>query len=307
MTVAELKQHERPSRGYATAIAAMVLSAACWGFATVMTKGALSGLPPFTLLTIQLGTSIAFLWGAVAAFRQRVPLGRGAGGAALSGLFEPGLAYGATVPGLALTSAANASVIGTAEPALVCAMAWLLLGDRPQAGVAFGVVGAMGGVALITLSGQSTGEADGHASGDLLVLAGTLFASLYVVMSSRSVAQFAPLPLAALQQTMGFLFSLLLLLGVWLLGLERLPHAVPAGAILLAAASGIVQYAMAFWFYLVGLRVLRTSVAALFLTLIPVFGVSGATVFLGETMTSAQWLGCAIVIAAVAVIAWRRG
>lgn len=80
----------------------------------------------------------------------------------------------------------------------------------------------MAGVTLISLSDPGD-LALGHAAGDLLVLAGTLFAAFYVVASSRPVGEFAPLPLAALQQTVGPGFALLLPAVTLLLGWERPP------------------------------------------------------------------------------------
>ena len=52
---------------------------------------------------------------------------------------------------------------------------------------------------------------------------------------------------------------------------------------------------------------IRQTTAALFLALIPVFGVSGAMLFLGESLLPEQLLGCAIVIVAVAMTARRAG
>ena len=292
---------------------AIVCSAACWGLATVATKGALETLPPFFILAVQLTASVSFLWTAVCLSGASLRGVRG-GGIALSGLLEPGLAYGVGVPGLALTSAANASVISTVEPALICAIAWLLLRDRPSRTVAAALVLAMAGVALVTVSGaeanwatDGSASAGGHLAGDALILLGTLFAALYVVVSSRLVGHLAPLPLAALQQSVGLAFALVLLLGVWTLGIETLPQTLPLETLLLVAGSGIVQYALAVWLYLTGLSVLPPAVAGLFLTLIPVFGVSGAMIFLGEAVAPLQWVGGGLVILAVsAVIRGRR-
>lgn len=212
----------RPAhRGLTLAVAGMVASAACWGLAMVMTEGALAQVPPFTLLAIQLGASVGFLW-AAAVTGARIPLGRRARRAAATGLLEPGLAYGVGVPGVALTTASNASVIGPAESAFILPLAWLLFGHRP-------------GDTRRPRHPDREGRRDsdlalgfrrpglGHAAGDLLVLAGTLFAAFYVVASSRPVGEFAPLPLAALQQTVGPGFALLLPAATLLLGWERPP------------------------------------------------------------------------------------
>ena len=42
-------------------ITALVLAAACWGGATVITKHVLTDVPPLTLLVLQLTVSVAFL------------------------------------------------------------------------------------------------------------------------------------------------------------------------------------------------------------------------------------------------------
>jgi drug/metabolite transporter (DMT)-like permease len=61
----------------------------------------------------------------------------------------------------------------------------------------------------------------------------------------------------------------------------------------------VVSYAFSFWLYLSGLRRVPASQAALYLTLIPVFGVAGAALALKERLTPLQWVGAAVVIGAV--------
>jgi hypothetical protein len=43
----------------------MIIAAACWGIATVMSKGALTQVAPLTLLVVQLAISIILLWAIV--------------------------------------------------------------------------------------------------------------------------------------------------------------------------------------------------------------------------------------------------
>ena len=291
----------RPRSQRLWAIGALVMSTACWGLATVMTKSVLAVTPPFTLLAIQLGASIAFLWIATRVTRQRVPFDRRSRRMALSGLLEPGLTYGLAVPGLALTSVTHASVIGAAEPALICVLAWAMLGDRPAARVLLAIMAAMAGVVLVTFTGAARPSAGGHA-GDILILLGILCAALYVVVSSRLVAEIAPLPLVTLQQSVAFVFALVLLAGAWALGFEKRPAALPPGTILIAAVAGVMQYALAFWFYLIGLKALPVGLSALLLTLAPLFAIVGAMVFLGERLAPLQWLGGAVVLGAMIAI-----
>jgi drug/metabolite transporter (DMT)-like permease len=66
-----------------------------------------------------------------------------------------------------------------------------------------------------------------------------------------------------------------------------------------AVASGIVYYALAFWFYIVGLKKIPASLAGFFLNLIPIFAVGGAYLFLGERLAAVQWAGVALILVAV--------
>jgi drug/metabolite transporter (DMT)-like permease len=293
-----------PTGSLTLAALAMTGSAACWGFATVMTKGALAHIPPFTLLAIQLAASVTFLWIAALALGHRAGMNRKTARAASTGLFEPGLAYGLGVPGLALTTAANASVIGAMEPAIILLVVWLLYGTRPHAGLVSAIAVAMTGVGLMT-GAELTGLGAGDIRGDALVFLGTACAALYVVTSSKLVADFAPLPLSALQQSVGLVAALGFLAIALATSFETLPATIDPSVLALAITSGIVQYALPFWLYLIGLRTLPVGTAGLFLTLTPVFGISGGMIFLGETLTALQIAGATLAIAALVMIVRR--
>jgi drug/metabolite transporter (DMT)-like permease len=85
--------------------------------------------------------------------------------------------------------------------------------------------------------------------------------------------------LTCLQQSFGLGVALLVLAVARLAGHERLPETPQAGILAFTVASGLVQYALAFWLHLVGLRRLPVGVAALFLTLTPFFGMAGGCSF----------------------------
>ncbi len=57
--------------------------------------------------------------------------------------------------------------------------------------------------------------------------------------------------------------------------LEQLPLSLSEEIMVLAIASSWFQYALAFWLRLVNLRGLPVSVVGMFLTLTPIFGVTG--------------------------------
>ena len=62
-----------------------------------------------------------------------------------------------------------------------------------------------------------------------------------------------------------------------MLGGAPWPDHVTAAGWASAIASGILYYALAYWFYLSGLRHVPASLAAVSFYLIPIFGVAGAS------------------------------
>ncbi len=71
-------------------------------------------------------------------------------------------------------------------------------------------------------------------------------------------------------------------------------------------ASGALDYAVAFGFYLAGRGHVSASIAATFLTLIPVFGISVSYLMLGEHLGVRQRTGAVLVVGAVAAVTLVR-
>lgn len=286
-------------QGIAVAILAMIGSAACWGFATVMSRDLLSSMSSARLLVIQLAGSVLFLlvlsspnypW----RFRsRRLLIG------ALVGVLEPGLTYAVGLVGLSMTTAGSASVISATEPMLIVIIAWFLLGEPPGARVLASIATAVGGVALVSWTGLST-RGDAAFAGDALVVLATLSAASYVVLSGRFVPDFPVATLASAQQIVGLVFAIAVFAGQSLAGqVQGAFTDMPPILLGYAALSGIVQYALAFWLYLKGLKSLSASAAGLWLTLVPVFGLFGAWVWLGELPSTTTLAGAALIVAAV--------
>jgi drug/metabolite transporter (DMT)-like permease len=67
----------------------------------------------------------------------------------------------------------------------------------------------------------------------------------------------------------------------------------------------VLYYAAAYWLYLGALRRVPASIAAGSFYLIPIVGVAAGSLVLGERLGPGQWLGAAIVLAAVLGILLR--
>lgn len=225
------------------------------------------------------------------------------GRAALVGLFEPGLAYTVGLVGLSLTTAGQAAVISSAEPIFIVLLGWVCFQQRPSYRLALCIALAMAG--LVMVSGEG-GTVDGgnQIIGDILIVAATMFAAGYVVLSARLALTFPPATLAGVQQIVGLVFAAVVYgfaRGSGLIGGNW--GRIDSGVLFYAVISGIVQYAMPFWLYLIGLRVLGAGAAGLYLALTPVFGVAGAFFWLGERPNMIMIMGATLIL--VAVLAGR--
>ena len=279
----------------------LVLAAACWGFGALMSKYALEQIPPLTLLMVQLFVSVALLWLAVLVQGVRVRLNRDALRLGLIGILNPGLAYMFSLIGLTRTTASMSAVLWAAEPIVIIGFAWLLLCERLTwpllACAALAIVG-VGVVAGLDVWGGGTSS----LLGNLLIVIGVCCCALYTVLTRRMVANHSPLLIVALQQTAALLWALLIWpVELWNAGAIHLTT-IPLRFWAWGAAGGLVYYALAFWLYLIGLQQAPASLAALFLNLIPIFGVGGAYLLLGERLTLAQWGGALLILVAVVTI-----
>ncbi|HXV98692.1 MAG TPA: DMT family transporter, partial [Anaerolineae bacterium] len=142
-------------------------------------------------------------------------------------------------------------------------------------------------------------DSSGSFSGNLLILAGVCCCALYTVLTRRDASTLDPVLLLAVQETAALLWALLIWpLELWSAEMTRLT-AISSSAWFWAVASGIVYYALAFWFYIIGLKRIPASLAGFFLNLIPIFAVGGAYLFLAERLAAVQWAGTVLILVAV--------
>jgi drug/metabolite transporter (DMT)-like permease len=270
----------------------------CWGVGLTLTKIVLSEITATTLLILQLLASVTFLATACYLKDRQLPFTWSHLKQGVAGIFEPALAYMVGTFGLKMTTASNATLIGSSEVILTILLAAVFLGEKLTrvklllAGISFL------GMSLLILK-DSQGADRASLVGDLLVLLGTVFAVFYVLLSKKQIATANPLQLTASQQLVGLLvtvscFSVLSILNS--------SYEVSAAGIslqfwLLAVISGIMQYALAFLLYLIALQNVPVSQAAFYVALIPIFGVASAILALGEQPSFTQWVGGVLIVA----------
>jgi len=279
----------------------MVLATACWGFATVISKGVLAYFPALTLMVIQLTASIACLWAALVAKRVRIAFDRRILLPAFLGLLSPGLADTISLFGLTLTTVSMNTLIWDFQPIVIIGLALVILRERVTRPLAaFSLLATLGVVLVAGVDLNARGN--GILIGNLLTLVGVFFCSAYIVLTRRIVSILDALPLVALQQTVSWVG----VLAIWTTELMGHP---PQNFLTISPAiwgwavvSGAVYYGLAFWLYITGLKRTSASVAGFFINLVPIFGIAGAYIFLTERLSPIQWVGAILILFSVANI-----
>ena len=182
---------------------------------------------------------------------------------------------------------------------MILLMAWALLRQRPTAAITACAGAALVGVLLVVAAPDV--ELDPIGVG--LMLAGVAACALYTVVSGRYLGDSSTLGVILLQQTAALGFAVALLAVTAVVGRMGDLGDVSATGWASALVAGALYYGVAFWFWVRGLRTCSPAVAGLFINLVPVFGVAAAAVLLDERLVGRQWLGAALVIGAVSVLA----
>jgi len=279
----------------------LILAAAAWGVGTAISKRAVLEFPPLTLLPIQLAVSLVSLvlimrWRGEHLRTGSVPalLGR-------LGLLNPGLAYALSLLGLVQITASLSVLLWAVEPLMILVLAALFLSERVGRGVVLLSAIAIAGMTLVLWSPGG----GGHVLGVLLTLAGVGSCAVYSVVTRRWLSTAgSTIQVVVVQQAYALVFAVLVLVGVALLGGRVWPTSLSVEGALSVAASGLIYYGLAYFFYLYGLRHVPASIAAVSFYLIPVFGIAAGSL-LGERFDGRQWIGAVVVIVAVSMVAWR--
>ncbi|POP73538.1 EamA/RhaT family transporter [Pseudomonas syringae] len=281
-------------------VGAALLAALCWGSSTVMSKGALEEFSPVVLLNVQLVSSLVFLWGVIIVFRIDKKSSTDIRKVAYLGLLEPGIAYFLGLIGLTWIAAGTASLIQATEALMIAFLCAFLFKERLSIQFLLLSGAALFGLVIVLGDGGfSVGSME--PLGQLLVFGGTLSAAIYVVLSSKVSGSINPLVMVAYQQVAAMVLALGALLLSGILGEIKLPHT-DAMQWALAIVSGVIQYAVAFALYFYATRFISASSAGAFLCMVPVFGVAGGCVFLGESISPFQLCGGALTLVAISIM-----
>jgi drug/metabolite transporter (DMT)-like permease len=279
------------------ALIAIFLTTFFWGISYSSTKLLLGSLTPAQIVFFRLVLAMMIL--VLVFFGSRQKLARGKDllkmiGGGFTGIF---LYFLFETTGLRFTNAGTAALIISIIPVLNMIAGFLIFRERYSPRRWSGVFLSFVGVYLIIGAGTDGALSLANLQGNFLVF---LAACSWVVFTRIN----EPLSHRYNSVTINFHQSLT---GMILLGLLVLPRGVDPAlfssmVIFNLAFLGIFCSAAAFFLYLYALKALGSATVTTFLNLIPVFGVLGGVIILGETMASGKIFGALTVFAGIIMV-----
>jgi drug/metabolite transporter (DMT)-like permease len=291
-----------PALSHGRAYAALLLIVLLWGSYPASAKLALRDFPPVFLVTVRCLIASAFLVALLVrsgagATRELTP----AALRAFLVLALTGIAGSTQLTYLSLyyTTAGNVVVLGVTTPVFVALGARLYLGERLLALQWLGVMVSTFGVVLVITQGRLAAlRPDELNVGDFLSLAALAGWSAYTVYGKRVLVTYSP----AFATTAAYVLGTLVLLPIAAVTAPLFPAPQLASpfawfVVLYQALLGAVAHV---WWYR-AVDVVGPSRSATFMNLQPLIGLALAAVLVGEGVGLWQVIGCAFVLAGVAL------
>ena len=261
------------------------LAAFAWGSAIVMSKFILYSMTAGALFFFQITAATVVSWIVLLAKRKSFPLNKSSILAYSTGIFEPFLAYILTLYGLEKVPVGISSIIFSLESLFILILSVIFLRTKLHNPGLFLLlmIGAMAGSLIAML--PNMGVQSGSLTGFVLVAGGVFSAAIYVVISSHLVKSLDPLTLLTGQLTISTVLS-----GMFIFS-TGIPLSLPNDSILIVVISGILQYFLAFIFWLHALKWVHVHIAGVMLYFIPLITLILSWLFLAEDITRGQILG----------------
>jgi drug/metabolite transporter (DMT)-like permease len=269
-----------------------------WGLSFVSSKTILnSGVPPMTMVCMRFLLTTVVLNVLLRRVEPKTRLlRRDALPLMVSGLFGVTVYFFFESRGIKMTSASHASLIIASIPVFTVAAEFLFFRTRIRllgaAGIALSVVGVF---LVVHVPGVSL--LSGSFAGDLFMFGACLSWVAYMLLSRDLHKRLSDLAITTYQSLFGTLFLIpfaLLEYRQWV------PLTLTVGLNLLYLA--VLSSAVGNYLYMVALSRLGPVAVSPYVNLIPVVGVLGGVVLLGETVTPVQLLGGAVIIAGVLMV-----
>lgn len=278
---------------YLATVGAMLI----WSSSFIATKVAYRTFPPITLAAARFLVALILLGVMRRILKERVrPTRKEMMPIAFSGFMGITLYFLFENIGLSMTTASSAALIVASFPAITLVGERIVYKTPITMRQVAGIVLAVVGVYLISVSSEKAEGAENPLLGNLILLGTGVVWAAYIFSTRKVVGRFPAVTLSYYQTLAGFIGFLpftLLEAGKWR------PPTVPTFSMLLylGAMCSVAAYLM----YNFGLRKLKPSTSAFLMNLVPIFGTLFSVALLGERLTVRHLIGGALVILGVLV------
>lgn len=292
------------SSGRTRFITYAILSSVISSVATLIKVQGVRSVPPL------LAASVGVLFGGVLALTILVLLRRLPSWHSIKTVHKPLLKLTACravfsnlifTAGLAYTSGVEAVFLTKMEPYLVIFWCWLLDKQRPSGQHLFLLLVHVAGAVLLSL-GDASGSFEISWFGDLLIVCAVVTAALSYRFAPQVTKVLTPFQTAAVAETLGGIVSLPVAL--FFCPLEFGPE--QQNGWLYVAAHSILFYNVAIVLLYASLGGIEGWLSSALRAIGPLFAAPIALLFFGETLTTLQIVGAAIVLLTSALISKER-
>ena len=287
----------RISKGVLESDAILLVTAIIWGFAFTAQRSGMEHIGPYAFNAVRFALGSLSLLPLLIARRgaaARFPTEgssrlRGLGRAAMAGIV---LFAGSSLQqaGLVTTTAGNAGFITCLYVVLVPFLG-LLVGRKSGARIWIGAI-----IALVGLYILSIGAGFVMARGDLLVLAGSVFWAIHILVVARFASKMDAIGLAMGQFAVCSALSL-----AFALATEPAPFAGTLAAAAPILYGGIMSTGVAFTLQIVAQRKAHPAHASIILSMEALFAGIGGVMILGESLTVRLVAGGLLMLAGMIV------
>jgi drug/metabolite transporter (DMT)-like permease len=278
----------------------IVLAMAFAGSSVVVGKLLSVRIPVFLSVELSLLAALAAILPAQIVRRKELRLlgGRELAWMFLQALFGIVLFRVLTLFGLRFTSAVNAGLITSAAPAVMAVLAAAVLKERVKAAGALGICLTVGGLLLINLWGAAVQREPGRLIGNILVFGATVCEALLTIFRKSSGGRVGSVTnttvLVAMSAVMLLPFALLDMRGF---PLSRIEIVGWLSVLYYGAVATVIAYIL--WGH--GALLIPANRTGIATAALPVSALALSALVLGEPLHLVHLLGCAAVVAGIAV------
>jgi drug/metabolite transporter (DMT)-like permease len=195
-------------------------------------------------------------------------------------------------------TAGVSSLLTTTNPLWTALFAWLVLGiglsRRKMLGMGIAFTGFL---IILLLGGPSVSFSARNSVGVLIFTLSPLSWGLYSVLAKPLLVRYSSIQLVGVTTIVGTIFLLPMLFSGTPARLARLSGT----GWLLLLWTGVITLWLAYLFWFRGLRALQPSQVAVYIYLVPCFGLIAARIFLNEPITAFVLIGGATILAGVII------